>query len=952
MDFTKAIEISENIFWIGMYIENDPFQCHPYFIKNGDESILIDPGSMLEFDAVVKKVSSISSFKNVKYIILQHQDPDLCASVANIEKLIDRQDLKIITHSRMSLLIKHYNVTSPFLEIDKIGFNLATPSGLKLEFLTTPYCHSPGAFVTYEPKNKVLFSSDLFGGLSESWDFFANENYFDNIKAFHSEYMPSKDILNYALTKIQKLDINLIAPQHGSIIEKKYIFSLIKKMKELECGIYIERKYHEELVLIKENKDFLNTVIESNNSAIIAIDNDQLVQIFNRSAQEMFGYSKEEMLGKDTLNKIIPPNYWKKHRLAVKNYILSNKSTGILGGLHNLHGIRKNGEEFPIQIGFGVTHIENKTVIVANILDMTTEEEQNNKLKEQKLFLQNVIDGISDKIRVLNIDYSVGLMNRAAKEDLKTSKCYNKKNPKCYELFFDKDAPCEESSRLCSLKSVLASKKAEKFIQKYVDLDNKEHFIELMSTPLKDANGDIYAIIEVAHDITSHLNLQKKLQKQNNALAHQANHDALTNLPNRVLFFDRLEQSIKDAKREKNMIAILFLDLDHFKEINDSLGHAVGDTLLKEVSYRLKSAMREADTIARLGGDEFATIINSINNIESVVEIANKILMLFQDAIIVNEHELYITCSIGISIYPNDGNDPQILLRDADSAMYKAKNEGRNSYQFYTSDMTERALERISMETNLRKAIENDELVVHYQPQFNVCKNKLLGMEALVRWQNPKIGLIQPDRFIPLAEEIGLVVFIDRWVMEVAMKQVVLWKKNGLKTGRMALNVSMKNFQAKDFIEKFCELLVKTKCTPENIELEITESNIMQNPEKAIVLLQKLKDMGVKLAVDDFGTGYSSLAYLKRLPIDKLKIDRSFILGSPNNDEDFTIAKMIISMSKSLKLDVIAEGVETDGQKKFLMQNGCISVQGYLFGLPVPAKDMQNILKKYTNAHT
>ena len=248
MDFKKAVSIADKIYWVGMLLENDPFQCLPYFIENGDESILIDPGSMLEFEAVMEKVSQITDVKNIKYIILHHQDPDLCASVPAIEKRIGRDDLQIVTHSRMTVLIKHYKVTSSYYEIDKQEFKLTLKSGLELQFITTPYCHSPGAFVTYEPKSKVLFSSDIFGGLEESWEFYAKDNYFEQAKAFHSAYMPSKDIFNYALRKIEQLDINLIAPQHGSIIERKYVYNLIEDMKNLECGLYIDNKYNDELI--------------------------------------------------------------------------------------------------------------------------------------------------------------------------------------------------------------------------------------------------------------------------------------------------------------------------------------------------------------------------------------------------------------------------------------------------------------------------------------------------------------------------------------------------------------------------------------------------------------------------------------------------------------------------------------------------------------------------------
>ena len=949
MDVSKAVMLTDHVFWIGKYLENDPFQCHPYLIDNGDESILIDPGSVLEFDAVIEKTKSVTALKNIKYIILHHQDPDLCASVPMIEKLIDRDDLQIVTHSRMTALIKHYRITSTYYEIDKHDFKLTTSSGLALEFVTTPYCHSPGAFVTYDSRSKVLFSSDIFGALSESWQFFADENYFEKLKAFHAEYMPSKDILNYCLNKIEKLDISFIAPQHGSIIKKEYIRPLIDKMKNLECGLYIDETYNEELTdiirTLKLKENFLHTVIESNNSAIIAIDKEQVIQIFNKSAQEMFGYSEEEMVGKDALEKIIPQRYWQRHRSAASNFIETKLSCGVVGGYQNLSALKKNGDEFPVRIGFGVTLLDDEMVIVANISDTTVEERQKRKLEEQKTFLQTVIDGIDDSVMVINSDYTIELMNDAGRKLIGSKRVSDSEHPKCYELSHLRDSPCDGIEHLCPLRKVMLTGEPERVVHKHYDTDGSDRFVELIASPLKDKEGNVYAIIESAHDITMHLSLQEKLQQQNEELAHRATHNTLTGLPNRLLFFDRLEQSIKKAHRDHTMTAVLIFDIDHFKEINDSLGHAVGDRLLIEISSRLKENADEADTIAHLGGDEFATIIESVDQLQSIIEVTDKLLALFQKALYIDEHELYVTCSIGISVYPNDSENPETLLRNADAAMYRAKEEGRNSYQFYTADMTERAFERVLMETYLRRALEHNELIVYYQPQFDAVEGKLTGMEALVRWQNPEVGLVPPIKFIPLAEETGFIVAIDRWVMQVAMNQITAWYGQGLEPGRVALNLSIKHLQTEDFIEKLKRALDETGCSVDHVEMEITEGQVMTHPEQAIEILQQISDFGIELAIDDFGTGHSSLAYLKRLPVDKLKIDRSFIRGLPEDEEDVAISKAVIAMARSMKLKVIAEGVETTEQKEFLIENGCVNIQGYLLGKPMPAEEMEALLR-------
>jgi diguanylate cyclase (GGDEF)-like protein/PAS domain S-box-containing protein len=444
-------------------------------------------------------------------------------------------------------------------------------------------------------------------------------------------------------------------------------------------------------------------------------------------------------------------------------------------------------------------------------------------------------------------------------------------------------------------------------------------------------------------DITQTVMAENELREQKDILYHQAHHDSLTGLPNRILFNDRLEKAIETAKRNKKTIALLFIDLDHFKEINDSLGHNFGDEILKIISNRLLEVTRDEDSIARLGGDEFTVILEKLSQVQDASLIANKIINALSQAIIVAENTLYISCSIGISIYPDDGVSAQNLLKFADSAMYKAKDEGRNNFQYYNSTMTELAFERVVMEASLRIALENEEFIVYYQPQINGVTDKLIGMEALVRWQHPTMGLVSPAKFIPLAESTGLIVELDRFVMKTAMTQFALWYKAGLNPGTLAMNLAVKQLKQEDFIETLQNLIKDTECKPEWLELEVTESQIMTNPEEAIKILQQISDIGVELAVDDFGTGYSSLAYLKRLPIDKLKIDQAFVRELPDDEEDSAIARAIIALGKSLNLKVIAEGVETKEQRDFLVINGCENIQGYFYSKPLPADAIEKM---------
>ncbi len=468
---------------------------------------------------------------------------------------------------------------------------------------------------------------------------------------------------------------------------------------------------------------------------------------------------------------------------------------------------------------------------------------------------------------------------------------------------------------------------------------------DLSLSLLKDEKGDPIGMIGYSKDISIRKKIQNELIEQKNILDHQAHHDALTQLPNRILFNDRLIQSIEKGKRNHSKFALLFIDLDHFKEINDSLGHYIGDEILKTVTSRLQETLREEDTISRLGGDEFTVILEDLNEAQDASLIATKILHILSQSMQVNDNVLYVSSSIGISVFPDDGESAQNLLKYADSAMYKAKNEGRNNYQYYNSMMTELAFERVLMETSLRDALRNEEFLVYYQPQVNAKTGQLIGMEALVRWQHPTLGLVSPSKFIPLAEATGLIVALDRLVMKIAMTQIVKWYTDGLNPGILSMNLAVKQLQQKDFINILKKLMKETGCKAQWLELEVTEGQIMTNPDEAIRLLTEINNLGIELAVDDFGTGYSSLAYLKRLPIDKLKIDQIFVKDLPYDEEDAGITKAVISLAKSLNLKIIAEGVETIEQKDFLVENGCENIQGYFYSKPLPADEFTLILQ-------
>ncbi len=438
--------------------------------------------------------------------------------------------------------------------------------------------------------------------------------------------------------------------------------------------------------------------------------------------------------------------------------------------------------------------------------------------------------------------------------------------------------------------------------------------------------------------------LAKAFDERSLMLQEQAQHDALTKLPNRILFIDRLKQSLKNAPRNKENFAVLFIDLDHFKEINDSFGHNFGDQLLIIVAKHLENTVRATDSVARMGGDEFTVLLNNLTDEDSIVPILQKIMSLFKEPFNINEHQFYITCSIGVSVYPLNGDTPELLLKNADAAMYKAKDSGRHTYQFYTKDMTEKAYDRITLETQMRQAIDNKEFEVYYQPQVNMNSGKIIGMEALVRWNHPEEGLVSPAKFIPLAEETGLIIDIDRQVMRDAIYQFQKWVEDGFDVGMLSINLSIIQLNHVDFMDFIKNLISESKISVENLMLEITETQIMKNPEESIIKLQELQDFGIKLAIDDFGTGHSSLSYIKKLPINKLKIDQSFVSDVLVDEDDAELTKAIISIAKNLNLELIAEGVETEEQAAFLLQNGCDEAQGYLYYKPVDAKSVSKIL--------
>jgi diguanylate cyclase (GGDEF)-like protein len=428
-----------------------------------------------------------------------------------------------------------------------------------------------------------------------------------------------------------------------------------------------------------------------------------------------------------------------------------------------------------------------------------------------------------------------------------------------------------------------------------------------------------------------------------------AYHDMLTGLPNRQLFYERLRQAVAHAKRNTKMLAVLSLDLDAFKSVNDTLGHRAGDLLLTAVAERLRGALRENDTVARLGGDEFTLKLSDIAQPRDAVRVAEKILKLFHEPFVIDGKELNITASIGVGLYPDHGRDAEMLVKNADLALYRAKQQGKNKCTVYDLSFHALANDRFALKSNLIRALETDELLAHYQPQASLKTGLICGVEALVRWQHPGMGYLSPERFIPMAEETGLIVPLGEWMLRTACAQTRLWLQSGYKPGKMGVNISARQFRKIGLAETVAKILHETSLSPDQLVLEVTESCAMEDVDYTKKLLHDLKDLGVSIALDDFGTGYSSLSYLKRFPVDMLKIDRSFIKGIQTNANDRAITSAIIALAHCLQLEVVAEGVENEEQLGFLRAEKCDDIQGYHFSQPLPNRGLAKLFEMGKN---
>ncbi|OAI07525.1 EAL domain-containing protein [Methylomonas methanica] len=712
---------------------------------------------------------------------------------------------------------------------------------------------------------------------------------------------------------------------------------LIKPFRpdELHASIEVALYKHQLERKLKDSEQWFAKTLHCISDAVIATDAEGKIQFMNPVAELTTGWQQEQAQGAVVSELMTLLN--ESNRTVAENpipWVLSNRA--VCGMDSGTILVSKSGEELPIDDGAAPILDDDGSLLGAVLVfrDITTRRQMENLLRESEERFHSAFDLAAIGMALVAVDGRFLQVNGSlckifgySEEELLSSNL---------QMFTHNDDYQQVLGRHLRqlLTDELPSFQIE--VECYHKIAGKRVWSLLSASLVRNAaNEPQYFIVQI-QDITD----RKYAEQQ---LIYIANHDPLTGLLNRVQFHNHLTQTLASAQRYETRLALMFLDLDRFKLINDTLGHRLGDLLLQEVSERLKTSVRTHDSLARLGGDEFIVLLSNINLIDDVARIAQKTIEILTQPFSIEGNDIVITASVGISIYPEDGDTSQNLLMNADTAMYLAKERGKNNYQFYTKEMTARSLERMTIERGLRHALLNNELLLHYQPQIDSSSGCIVSAEALVRWQHPEWGLVSPIRFISVAEETGLIVPIGIWVLRTACLQTKAWQENHGLLSQVAVNLSARQFLEHDLFETIKAVLEETGLNPSSLELEITESAVMQDPERTLSILQQLQELGIRLSIDDFGTGYSSLTYLRRFPVHSVKIDRSFVQDIPNDEGSMTLVRAIIALAHELKLDVTAEGVETEAQLAFLKTQQCDLLQGYLYSRPVTAAQLEKM---------
>ena len=677
-----------------------------------------------------------------------------------------------------------------------------------------------------------------------------------------------------------------------------------------------QRKHHEMRIeaLLTEQSAILDNVM----FGVMFVRHRRIVSV-NRRCEELFGYDHGGMTGSSTA--IVFPTQYDFEEAGERQY----PALGAGGDFsEERHYRRRDGSLFwALVSGCALDPLRPGEGSIWVYADITARKEAEEKLR----LSATVLEHIADAVMVVDIEGVIVAVNPAFTQITG----YTEAEAVGKHSSLTRSERHDEAFYQTMWDELIASGfwRGELWRRR----KNGEIYLEWLTiSAVRDTHALTTHYVGVCSDITQVKQAQEKLD-------HLAHHDPLTALPNRLLFHDRLQHALPRAARDREQLAILFIDLDRFKNVNDTLGHHIGDELLQQVAEQLSARLREGDTLARLGGDEFIVLLENVDGQYGATQVAEKLVSMFEQPFLVAGHELFVTCSVGVSLFPDDAQDLNMLIRNADVAMYQAKARGRNGYRFYAPSMTGEGIERLRLETYLRRSIEKNEIFLNYQPQVEIDTGRLIGVEALVRWNHPELGLIAPARFIPLAEDSGYINQLGKWVLDEACRQMMRWQAQGLHVPKMAVNLSVKQFERGSMAGVVADILRETGLAPERLQLEVTESVIM-NTGDALGYINDLHAIGVGLAIDDFGTGYSSLAYLKQLPVQTLKIDRSFIKDISSDANDEAIAIAIIQLGKSMQLSVIAEGVETQEQAAFLLRHGCRLAQGYFYSRPVLAQDI------------
>ena len=691
-------------------------------------------------------------------------------------------------------------------------------------------------------------------------------------------------------------------------------------------GVYSSRARSE--ARLKEQLELYDSLIQAQSDigeGVIMVEAGRVVYA-NEASCRISGYTQEEIRGLDSFLDLLHPG---DHERVMRMH--SRRLQGLPAETrYEALGIRRDGKPVNLELAVAVTRSESGVPrMTVAVLDITARKEAEARLKLVQHVFENTTEGIlvtdADEI-ILEVNQGFEEITGYAREEVIG------KTPQLLNSGQHDDAFFRTMRESIGQNGVWEG-------EIWNRRKSGEIYPEWLSIrAVKNDEGAVINYTAVFSDIT----LRKESEQRLNFLA---NHDALTKLPNRALLQERIDHALHIAQRNKTQIAILFIDLDRFKVINDTLGHHAGDLLLLECASRLQACLRESDTIARQGGDEFVVLLEDFGEgVQFLTAVARKVMAALTQSFVLLGQEVFISASIGISVFPQDGHDMGTLLKNADIAMYRAKEQGKNNFQFYASDSNVHSFERLALENSLRKALERDEFVLYYQPKVDLMTDSIVGAEALVRWVHADMGMVPPVQFIPLAEETGLIVQIGAWVLREACRQNSAWRRAGLPSITVAVNLSGGQFRDDKLPQTIASALSSSGLKPSGLELEITESMIMHNPERAVAILREFRDMGIQTSIDDFGTGYSSLGYIKRFPVNTLKVDRSFVQDVPGDADDTAITQAIIAMAHNLNLKVVAEGVETEEQLEFLRRQHCEQVQGYIYSKPLPADEFARLL--------